>query len=84
MKSKKPRKTWTHDFCLLSNPSCNVTPSVSSPSTGKINHDANSLVSELFMSKSTNEEWKSETKRQDNGRKLNIKGVGPVGLQWLT
>ena len=25
----QPRKTWTHDFCLLSNPSCNVTPSIS-------------------------------------------------------
>ena len=24
----QPRKTWTHDFCLLSNPSCNVTPSI--------------------------------------------------------
>ncbi len=25
----QPRKTWTHDFCLLSNPSRNVTPSIS-------------------------------------------------------
>lgn len=25
----QPRKTWTHDFCLLSDPVCNVTPSIS-------------------------------------------------------